>query len=104
MREDRQIYPLNLASIFPNEDLAYANRRLREDAGRLFRNDRLRLGFQTFSNGKSATYSVKEASAPKGDYLRLGDDDNITDLATFRIELEVQLTPLSFLNWNVRLS
>lgn len=102
--DDREIYPLNLASIFPNEDLAYIDRRLSEDAGRLFRNDRLRIGLQTFSRGESATFSVKEVTAQRGDFPRLGDSDIITDHATFRIEFEVQLTRLSFLDWNVRLS
>ncbi|KAI9697386.1 MAG: hypothetical protein M1836_004664 [Candelina mexicana] len=89
MQDDKKIYPFNLASTFPHEDLADVDRRLREDAGRLFRNDKLRIGLETFSKADSAILSGNEATDQRGDHPKLYDDNIITDYATFQIEFEV---------------
>lgn len=97
---DGEIYPLSLASIFPNEDLAYLDRRLQEDAGRLFRDDRLRLELQTFPKGESGTIPAAEATAQRGNHPRRDNDNIITDEANFRIEFQVQPMDLRFRNGN----
>lgn len=86
---DGETYPLSLASAFPKEDLAYLDRRLQEDAGRLFRNDKLRLELQTFSRSATGNVPVAEAIVQEESYLKRGDDDLITDEATFRIQFRV---------------
>ena len=97
---DGEKYPLNLASMFPNEDLAYLDKRLKEDAGRLFRHDRLRLELQTFPNGEIGTIPAAEAIFQRHNHPKRDDDNTITDEATFRIEFQVQPQGLRFLTEN----